>query len=88
MIVCYISTISTISIIDFILYILYYISYTLYIYIDWHAAGKGPDPVQAKLDRELEEYQLARTAAATATDADVVEADPAATSEPIEEVSA
>lgn len=55
------------------------------VFLDWFAAGKGPDPVQAKLDRELEEYQLARAAAANA--ADVVEA-PAATSEPIEEATA
>ena len=30
---------------------------------DWHAGGKGPDPVQAKLDREMEEYQKGRSAA-------------------------
>ena len=32
--------------------------------LDWHAAGKGPDPVQAKLDREMDEYQKGRTTAA------------------------
>eukprot|EP01006_Ploeotia_vitrea_P011967 TRINITY_DN31830_c0_g1_i1.p1 TRINITY_DN31830_c0_g1~~TRINITY_DN31830_c0_g1_i1.p1 ORF type:complete len:147 (+),score=25.66 TRINITY_DN31830_c0_g1_i1:60-443(+) len=26
----------------------------------WFKAGKGPDPLQAKLDREMDEYQNAR----------------------------
>ena len=24
--------------------------------IDWHKAGKGPDPLQAKLDAEMDSY--------------------------------
>ena len=34
--------------------------------VDWFTHGKGPDPAQAKLDREMDEYQKARAAEAAA----------------------
>ena len=32
------------------------------LWIDWHKAGKGPDPKLAALDREIDEYNNARQA--------------------------
>lgn len=36
------------------------------IFTDWFSVGKGPDPMQAKLDREMDAYQSARAATASA----------------------
>ena len=43
--------------------------YSVYGYVDWFEAGKGPDPVKAALDREMDSYHQAKNAAPATTPA-------------------
>jgi len=54
-----------------------HISHNITLHVDWFTHGKGPDPVQAKLDRDMDEYQKSRAAEAVVSAEAVVPAEAA-----------